>query len=305
MRSIAQYIIRHLRNNFNPLGYGLIALFLAVSLAFNYTFDFEDRYLDTLPDLQRVAAYFIWHSLAWFTPVVILQFVNSKNYLQNKGFIIRSMLGLALLSLDRALPFVSEFILANFHPHTHLYLIKLAHNLSGLLIMVMPLLLYYLIFQRHSGHYYGLRPGKASLKPYFIMLLIMQPLLLAAALLPSFQAQYPMYQTTPVALHWPVPQWVTVVLYELTYALNFVAVEFFYRGFLVLGMASCLGRNAVVCMAVLYCFLHFGKPLPEAISSIFGGFILGVIALETRSIWGGIIVHVGIAWSMELLGLIL
>jgi hypothetical protein len=39
--------------------------------------------------------------------------------------------------------------------------------------------------------------------------------------------------------------------------------------------------------------------MPEAVSSIFGGYILGVIALQTRSIWGGILVHVGIAWMME------
>ena len=76
--------------------------------------------------------------------------------------------------------------------------------------------------------------------------------------------------------------------------------EFFFRGFLVIGMISLLGRGAVLPMACVYCFLHFGKPMGEAISSIFGGYILGVVAYETRGIWGGVIVHVGIAWLMEL-----
>jgi len=46
--------------------------------------------------------------------------------------------------------------------------------------------------------------------------------------------------------------------------------------------------------------LHFGKPIGEAISSIFGGYVLGVIALNTKSIVGGSIVHIGVAWLMEL-----
>jgi hypothetical protein len=52
---------------------------------------------------------------------------------------------------------------------------------------------------------------------------------------------------------------------------------------------------------VLYCTLHFGKPMGEAVSSVFGGYILGVVAYETRSIWGGVIVHIGIAWMMEII----
>ena len=89
--------------------------------------------------------------------------------------------------------------------------------------------------------------------------------------------------------------------YELAYGLDFVTVEFLFRGFMVIGMIGVLGRQAVLPMAVTYCFLHFGKPAGEAISSVFGGYILGVIALETRSIWGGIIVHAGIAWMMEII----
>jgi hypothetical protein len=40
----------------------------------------------------------------------------------------------------------------------------------------------------------------------------------------------------------------------------------------------------------------------ECISSFFGGLILGVIAYRTRSIVGGLVVHLGIAWMMEIGG---
>jgi membrane protease YdiL (CAAX protease family) len=53
-------------------------------------------------------------------------------------------------------------------------------------------------------------------------------------------------------------------------------------------------------MCVYYITIHFGKPLGETISSFFGGLLLGVIAYRTKSIYGGIIVHLGIAYLMEL-----
>ena len=52
-------------------------------------------------------------------------------------------------------------------------------------------------------------------------------------------------------------------------------------------------------MIVWYATIHFGRPLGETISSLFGGYILGVLALSTRSIWGGLFIHIGIAWLME------
>jgi hypothetical protein len=55
-------------------------------------------------------------------------------------------------------------------------------------------------------------------------------------------------------------------------------------------------------MATFYCSIHFGKPLFECISSYFGGLILGVIAYKTQSIMGGLAVHLGIAWLMEIGG---
>jgi membrane protease YdiL (CAAX protease family) len=53
-------------------------------------------------------------------------------------------------------------------------------------------------------------------------------------------------------------------------------------------------------MASFYCYIHFGKPLGETLGSIFGGYVLGVIAYRTGSIYGGILVHLGVAWLMEL-----
>jgi hypothetical protein len=57
-------------------------------------------------------------------------------------------------------------------------------------------------------------------------------------------------------------------------------------------------------MAALYCAIHFGKPLAECISSFFGGILLGVISYHSRSVAGGLVLHLGIGWLMEIAGLI-
>jgi membrane protease YdiL (CAAX protease family) len=159
-------------------------------------------------------------------------------------------------------------------------------------------------YDQDKHHLYGLTPKRFDVKPYFALLLMMLPLIVSASFHPSFLRQYPMYLSTRAHLYLDVPEWVTVVVYEICYGIGFLCTEFFFRGFLVIGMISVLGRAAIVPMASVYCFLHFGKPMGEAISSIFGGYILGIVAYETRGIWGGVIVHVGIAWSMELVAFI-
>ncbi len=55
-------------------------------------------------------------------------------------------------------------------------------------------------------------------------------------------------------------------------------------------------------MVVLYAVCHFGKPVGETISSIFGGYLLGILAYKSRNVWGGVFVHVGVALFMELFG---
>ena len=46
--------------------------------------------------------------------------------------------------------------------------------------------------------------------------------------------------------------------------------------------------------------IHFGKPLPETIGAIIAGIFLGTLALWTRSIWLGFLIHVSVALSMDI-----
>lgn len=162
-------------------------------------------------------------------------------------------------------------------------------------IAAMLLVIHRLINRREP--FYGLTLNGFSPKPYVIMLLLMVPLIAAASALPDFQRMYPRMNNVEYLLQ-PDRGW-HKLLYQLSYGSDFLSIELFFRGFLVLAFARFAGQGAILPMAIFYCTIHFGKPLGECISSYFGGIILGVVSYHTRSVVGGFAVHVGIAWLME------
>ena len=150
--------------------------------------------------------------------------------------------------------------------------------------------------------FYGTSTNGFRARPYLLMLLIMLPLIAAASTQPDFLAMYPKLKNISSLIQ-DNEGW-KKLLYELSYGSDFVGIELFFRGFLILAFAKWVGKDAILPMALFYCTIHFGKPLGECISSFFGGLILGVVTYHTRTIWGGLLVHLGIAWLMELGGYI-
>jgi membrane protease YdiL (CAAX protease family) len=49
--------------------------------------------------------------------------------------------------------------------------------------------------------------------------------------------------------------------------------------------------------------IHYGKPYLEAHGAIVAGVVLGSLALRTRSIYGGFLLHISVAAGMDLLSL--
>jgi len=92
--------------------------------------------------------------------------------------------------------------------------------------------------------------------------------------------------------------------WEIIYLSQFVFLEFFFRGFLLHACRPAFGANAVFVMCVPYLMIHFAKPWPEAAGAILFGLFLGVLALRSRSIWGGAAVHMTVALSMDMLALL-
>jgi len=94
-----------------------------------------------------------------------------------------------------------------------------------------------------------------------------------------------------------------LLAWEVVYLLQFAFLEFFFRGFFLHACKPALGANAVFVMVVPYLMIHFAKPWLEASGAILFGLFLGVLALRSRSIWGGTLVHMSVALSMDLLAL--
>jgi membrane protease YdiL (CAAX protease family) len=163
---------------------------------------------------------------------------------------------------------------------------------------VVPALVVRFIFRDRLVDY-GLRWRGAftDLWLYPLMLAVMAPLVLVASRGTGFQLTYPFYEVPPGRL------WPGFWCWEMLYALQFVAVEFFFRGFLVHGLRHRLGAYAIPVMTIPYCMIHYGKPLPETLAAIPAGLVLGLLSLKSRSIFLGVLLHVSVALSMDLASL--
>lgn len=135
-------------------------------------------------------------------------------------------------------------------------------------------------------------------QPYAALAALSLPFVVLASYTDAFQAKYPFYDLSPGEGLWP---WMLV--WWALYLVQFLGVEFFFRGFLALGLAPRFGMGAVFAMVAPYVMIHFTKPALEAVAAIVGGVVLGFLVLKTKSIWWGVAVHVSIAMLMDLLAL--
>jgi membrane protease YdiL (CAAX protease family) len=87
--------------------------------------------------------------------------------------------------------------------------------------------------------------------------------------------------------------------YQAAYLIKWTAWEFFFRGFLLFGLRRDLGSVAVLLSTVPFTLMHVGKPEAEMASAVVGGLVLCWIALRSRSIWPGVVIHSLVATTMD------
>ena len=133
---------------------------------------------------------------------------------------------------------------------------------------------------------------------YLAMLALIAPAVIIASYTQPFQATYPFYRVEPGE-----PLWPNFWLWELMYAVQFVGIESFFRGFLIHGLKHRMGYTAVWVSVVPYAMIHFEKPLAECLGAIVAGWVLGTLSLRTGSVWWGAAIHTAVAWGMDLLSL--
>lgn len=161
-----------------------------------------------------------------------------------------------------------------------------------------PMGLWKLCFPRDSLLDMGLR-ARGLLRHawiYLLCLAVVVPALFVVADSPDFGTYYPFYRQSSRS-------WFDLIVWEAMYISQFFALEIFFRGFWLHGLRHTLGSGAIFAMIVPYCMIHYGKPYLEATGAVIAGIALGSLAMRTRSIYSGFLVHVTVALLMDLTAL--
>lgn len=298
MRTLVIYVKEFFKEDFEWPKYVAFAGFIAFCIAVNFTFNFETNYVNVGKVPQRYIYNFLFYCFAYFGAFALVRLTAKERQPLPKKFFLLSITGMAIMAVDGS--FRASYSIAQmFMEGTDRYFLgRVIGEWKSFFVVVLPLFLVWKV--ANSGNFYGLTLKKVNVKPYLWLIALVVPVVLVAGTLDSFLEQYPMYTHQPYTGIEALPGWLNVTIYELSYGAAFLPVELLFRGFLAIGMARLIGKEAVFPMVAAYVFLHFEKPMGEAISSAFGGFLLGIFAIRTNNIWGGVIIHTGLAWLMEI-----
>jgi hypothetical protein len=274
-------------------------LFLAVLIWFNYQYRLEYRFVNrsNIP-FPSFTGHFAIYFIAFVVPHLLLLWQRKKRRLISAGFLFCLLLGPIFFAVKVSL---NTYINLAANDDWNRYWNEVTYWPLRLIVLLILLSACRSLFHR-EGDFLGLRTKKIDFRPYGWMLLLMVPLIAAASTQPDFLSAYPKMRSIIPLPPAAEPGWFYKLLFELSYGSDFFSIEIFFRGFLVIGFLKWAGKDAILPMACFYCTIHFGKPLGECISSYLGGLLLGIVAYNTRSIYGGLMVHLGIAWLMELGG---
>lgn len=162
--------------------------------------------------------------------------------------------------------------------------------------VVVPVVLITLVWRQRLAEY-GVRWNADwdTLRPYLAFVLVMAPVVWLASSTDQFQARYPFLNMMPgesIRSRW--------VIWESAYFAQFFALEFFFRGFMVLGLKARFGWLSIAVMVVPYCMIHFAKPMPEAVAAIVAGIALGYLSMKSGTVFWGALLHCAVAVSFDL-----
>jgi membrane protease YdiL (CAAX protease family) len=163
--------------------------------------------------------------------------------------------------------------------------------------LLVPLAMVLGVF-REAPSRYGLRVHftRRMVWIYLVLLAVMGAVLYGVSFSPAFVDKYPMVNDLG-----DDPG--RVLLWEVTRGLRFVCLEFFYRGFLLFSLEARFGYHAIAVAALPYGIMHHNKPFAEALGAVLAGGVLGLLALRSRSIAGGALLHIAVATSMDMFAL--
>lgn len=310
MISLLQIIYSTLKEDFNFFYYLIIVSFTFLGIWINY------HVVDIELTIWKQDKTYEWLSFIFFYTIVYLfcllvgELCKKGDFSWlNKEFFFKIVFIFSILASVRSL--VGAVV------NSHLQSLKIAQPLEvfmrfnlwatgSFLFSLVVLYIFYKVYDSRkynfNNNFYGfLLPKKKQLKIYIFMAFFVIPLVVISLLTQeTMKKYYPLFENRIYSLEkYNLPNWLSILIFELNYAIAFVRVELIFRGFLILSLVKIIGARAVLPMAVVYCFAHFGKPIAECVSSLFGGFLLGAVTLKHKSIVFGIALHIFLALSLE------
>lgn len=298
-------IFKHLRNYVVDLDKRVllqVSILVALLIVFNYTIGIESRLSNLTSFSLRVTGFFLLYffvfGFAYWTQFLF----GERSWQLDKYFFALLLLGPLLFSLKiswQSISMLFDSINSNLIQKYFSIIVEWPLKCALLLILLIFIWKLFKIDEPVVG-----MNTRVSIKPYLLLLICMIPLIAFAATQSDFLQVYPKLKKINFLEGTQYDRWWSKLIFELSYGTDFLSIEVFFRGFLILAFIKYVGKDAILPMAAFYCSIHFGKPMLECISSYFGGIILGVVVYHTRSIWGGLLVHLGVAWLMELAGLL-
>ncbi|SDH05566.1 CAAX protease self-immunity [Nitrosomonas sp. Nm132] len=223
--------------------------------------------------------------------IVVALALTFNRYLGDYRFVLSVLKSIELNDL-------SNIFQSSMLHHANAQLHRLIFWASSIILFyfILPLLVVVLVIKEKPSDY-GLAPhySFSNYRPYLLMIISMIPIIVYFSGTESFMAGYPFYDVGKTEKLYP-----SFVIWQMFYFLQFIALEFLFRGFLLHGTKRKFGIHAIFVMTIPYCMIHFGKPLPETIGAIVAGVVLGAMSLKSKSIWPGVMLHYGIAIMMDL-----
>jgi hypothetical protein len=281
----------------------LVLCLLGTLIYLNYWHGLEKRYAaGGKTKLANFTGYYFLYLLP-FAAAFFLQLIFYKDcgYYKNHWFWIILLLAPAFFSFRVNADFHQQWVRDKWTGEERTMYLYCFNWIVRVFLLLIPVFIVWFIKDKTIQPFYGTKAFD-NIKPYLLMLLVMLPLLVLASTQKDFLQVYPKAKVLQqISMHGWQYRW-RYIFFELCYGFDFVSIEFFFRGFLILALMNICGMHCIIPVACFYCSIHFGKPMGEAVSSFFGGALLGIIAFNTGSVWGGLIIHLGIAWMMELGG---
>ncbi|HCP17223.1 MAG: CPBP family glutamic-type intramembrane protease [bacterium] len=169
---------------------------------------------------------------------------------------------------------------------------------SLLIIYFFFLVLYFYLNRKFSLKDFNLSLGdkKNSLILIVISVLIITPIIIIVSRNPQFKTTYPLFKIMKNSSY-------DFIRYEAAFLFFFFFWEFYFRGIMLTSFKEVFKDDflAIIIQALIFTFLHFGKPGLETLSSFFGGFILGFFSLKLRTFFPAFFLHFYISLLMDIL----